>query len=70
MASVDANISDLFFNYDSDDDIAIKDDDGNFMSYDVTKLTERAKTFLGYLERLGVAVPPAEALIADFLARV
>jgi hypothetical protein len=68
--TIDGNISDLFFNYDTDDDATICDGSGNFMSYDVTKLTMRAKTFLCYLECLGVKVPTVEDLIADFLERV
>lgn len=68
--AVDTNISDLFFNYDSDEDITIKDSDGNFAKYDTDKLCYRANTFLGCLQRLGVDTPSSDELIQDFYSRI
>lgn len=65
---VDGNISDLFFNTDVSG-AANHDKDGMFIGWDDAKLREEATLFLGCLERLNVAVPAVDDLIADFHAR-
>ena len=58
--SVNANISDLFFNTEH-----VYDSNGN-----CTELKEEAYDFLGCLDRLGVATPTVEELIEDFYNRL
>lgn len=66
---VDANISDLFFNTDLSQ-TKLKDDRGHFTGYDEDKLKEEAQLFLSALDRLGVATPSVEDLIADYYGRI
>jgi len=68
MAFIDGNVSDLFFNTDVTV-AATHDHTGHFTGYDDAKLREEADLFLKCLDRLGVTVPTADDLIADFLAR-
>lgn len=67
--SIDQNISDLFFNTDLSG-AAEHDAHGQFTGWDVVKLQNEADQFLASLQRLNVAVPTANELIADFRARV
>jgi hypothetical protein len=70
-------ISDLFFNHDLSEakipdsgklnEIAFADDR---MGYRVSVLTGIAQGMLDLLDSLGVAVPTAEELVADFYARL
>lgn len=66
--TIDGNISDLFFNLDLS---ATTEHDlhGNFTGYNDEALAAEAAMFLGYLYRLGVAVPTPEELIEDFMGR-
>lgn len=66
---VDQNISDLFFNTDLSE-CGDHDARGQFTGWDVAKLQDAAEMFLNCLQRLGVPVPSANELIADFRARV
>ena len=65
MAAVNQDISDLFFNTDHR---ALHDSKGQFIEHN--DLEEEAKMFLACLDRLGIATPTAEELIADFNARI
>lgn len=68
--AVNINISDLFFNHDFETVITRGDQDV-FLGYDPERLVAEAGTFLGHLDRLGVAeLPSAEELVADFRGRV
>lgn len=66
---VNQNISDLFFNTDLSG-AAEHDAHGQFTGWEVVKLQDEAEMFLNCLQRLGVTVPTADELIADFRARV
>lgn len=69
---VDANISDLFFNRDLEA-AKLYDTKGGprmFVGYDDEKLRDEAQMMLESLTRLGVAVPSADDLIADFYDRL
>lgn len=66
---IDGNISDLFFNHDHGD-ISVMNEDSQFDHYDDDKLRASALDFIGYLERLNVATPSVDDLVADFYARV
>lgn len=65
---VDANISDLFFNTDLSNTRIMER--GQFVDYDEDKLKEEAQMFLSSLDRLGVATPSVEELIADYYGRI
>jgi hypothetical protein len=67
--SVDANISDLFFNT----DLAVaevRDERGDFVKYDDARMREEARMFLACLARLNVPVPTPDELLTDFFNRV
>lgn len=66
---VDQNISDLFFNTDISDAV-LKDEKGQFAGYDQWALKNEADVFLACLDRLGVAAPTSDELLADFYARI
>lgn len=66
---VDTNISDLFFNTDLSA-TKMLDPKGNFTGYNEEKLREEAQMFLSALDRLGVATPSVEDLIADYYGRL
>lgn len=66
---IDGNISDLFFNLDLEA-ATIKTADGEFAGFDDDKLRAEAAWFLNCLDRLGVPIPSADDLIADFHSRV
>lgn len=69
MPRVDPNISDLFFNTDLSS-TTLKDGRGHFAGYDEEKLKTEAQLFLSALDRLGVATPSVEDLIADYYGRI
>ena len=65
---IDGNISDLFFN--TDVNVAAEHDlHGNFTGYNETKLRNEAEMFLACLDRLNVAIPTIDELLADFHGR-
>jgi len=66
---IDGNISDLFFNLDLEATV-VKDANGKFVCFDDDKLRAEAGWFIECLDRLNVAVPSIDELIADFYARV
>lgn len=67
---VNAQISDLFFNYDHTN-ARITGGDGMFEGYDNGELLENATSVLGCLERLGVGdLPDPSDLIRDFHDRL
>lgn len=68
MTRINGDISDLFFNHDHGE-IAVMED-GEFVEYDDNKLRASARDFIGYLERLNVAVPDVDELVADFYGRI
>jgi len=69
--SVDADISDLFFNRDFST-IVEKNDDGDFGGYDEQKLAEDADMFLSNIRGLvgDENTPSRESLINDFYGRL
>jgi hypothetical protein len=70
VATVDDNISDLFFNTEIPAACITSDAKGQFIEYDHAGMMEHARTFLGCLERLNVTVPTPEELMSDFYGRV
>ena len=67
--AIDQNISDLFFN--TDLELAkTRDARGDFTGWSEAALRREAESFLGYLDRIGVARPTVDELLADFHARL
>jgi hypothetical protein len=63
-------LSDLFFNRDLSECV-IKDERGNFESYDRPKMLGEAEATLTALESLGLRdLPSADDLVVDYLDRV
>ena len=70
MSTINANISDLFFNRDLSA-CKVYDRAGVFIGWDNEALEEEAKTMLSNFEGLGIiSLPTAESVVVDFHERV
>lgn len=66
--TVEANISDLFFNRDLSK-AEVYNFEGSFIGYSHPALLEEASMMLENLENLGVSIPTAKDLVSDFYSR-
>lgn len=68
MSSIESNVSDLFFNYEKDEYLALPEDASDEDCH--AALLHSAESFAGSVERaFGVKLDP-EDLVTDYLARV
>jgi hypothetical protein len=70
MATVDTNISDLFFNTELPNGTKKHNAKGQFEDFDHEAMLEHAGIFLASLGRLNVSIPTAEEMVQDFYNRV